>query len=71
MKHSNQRVGGFAQTAEPKIVDLTSFRHERSIDNWVLVLSAVSFCVITGMFAAKFANLLGAGGFDAVMQWVK
>lgn len=69
MEHSNQHVGIFAQSQ--KIVDLASVRRDRTMDNWLLVLSAVSFCVISAMFAAKVATLLGAGGIDALIQWVR
>ena len=70
MRNSNQHVE-FAQPAGPKIVDLATFRRDRSVDNWVLAFSAVGFCVISGMFAAKVATLLGAGGLNALMTWVK
>jgi hypothetical protein len=70
MKPSNHNAGFLMEPAGPKIVDLASFRRDRSVDNWVLAFSAVGFCVLSGLFAAKVATLLGAGGMDALMQWV-
>jgi hypothetical protein len=70
MKHPNQHAGIFPPPAN-KIVDLASFRRDRSLDNWVLAVSALGFCVLSGMFAAKVATLLGAGGIQALIQWVR
>ena len=71
MNNSNQTFGTLAHSEGSKVVDLASFRRDRSVDNWVLVLSAVGFCVLSGMFAAKVATLLGAGGLHAVLEWVR
>jgi hypothetical protein len=54
-----------------KIIDLLAFRRERSIDNWVLALWALGFCVFTGLFAAKISPLLGAGGLNALVEWIR
>ena len=71
MKNSKQHAGVFAPSVDTKIVDLASFRRDRTLDNWVLAFSAVGFCVVSGMFAAKVATLLGAGGLNALVQWLK
>ena len=71
MKNSKQFGGAIAQPVGTKIVDLASFRRDRSVNDWVLAFSAVGFCVLSGMFAAKVAALMGAGGLHALIQWLK
>ena len=61
----------FKLVGAAEIIDLTVVRQGRTLDNWFLALSVVSFGVLTGMLAVKVAPLVGTGNFNALMEWLK
>ena len=72
MKPTNHDAGFHLKpVGVAEIVDLTVVRRSRTLDDWSLALSVIGFGVLTGMLAVKLAPLVGAGNFNALMEWLK